>query len=265
MNRHLASMLLACKRLQIVLLTSALVIVTSEWSSTSAEERAGDGQAKAVESTQFGVVIAPRPKIDVRATDERTADRSGESDGRTKKGQELKAAVDAAAGSPPFGIVIAPRRKLPKQELPTSPPQTKTGESEPATDDSLSLRAEPAESQPEQQPAEPAADDLPVIVPQPARKPRYIEIYNSIPFSRAEFNANPSYRHEATMEILTGNPRPAKINLTSPAPAPSRGLLPNLYELPFWYPYFDYSRGPYSRYQHLFGYEGGYRPLFYRY
>lgn len=36
---------------------------------------------------------------------------------------------------------------------------------------------------------------------------RYMRIYSSIPFNRAEYNVNPSYRHDSTMEILTGNAR----------------------------------------------------------
>lgn len=35
----------------------------------------------------------------------------------------------------------------------------------------------------------------------------YVRIYQSIPFSRAEYNANPTYRHDSAMEILTGNGR----------------------------------------------------------
>lgn len=35
----------------------------------------------------------------------------------------------------------------------------------------------------------------------------YREIYNAIPFSRAEYDANPAYRHEATMELLLGQLR----------------------------------------------------------
>ena len=35
----------------------------------------------------------------------------------------------------------------------------------------------------------------------------YSRIYNSIPFSRVEYDANPNYRHDSTMEILTGNAR----------------------------------------------------------
>lgn len=38
---------------------------------------------------------------------------------------------------------------------------------------------------------------------------RYREIYGSIPFNRAEYVANPSYRHDATMALLTGQPLPA--------------------------------------------------------
>ena len=35
----------------------------------------------------------------------------------------------------------------------------------------------------------------------------YQRVYNSIPFNRAEYNVNPGYRHDAAMELLTGNAR----------------------------------------------------------
>jgi len=41
---------------------------------------------------------------------------------------------------------------------------------------------------------------------------RYREIYNAIPFDRSEYEANPSYRHEAAMEILFGKMRPTVIH-----------------------------------------------------
>ncbi len=58
----------------------------------------------------------------------------------------------------------------------------------------------------------------------------YAEIYRSIPFSRAEYLANPSYRHEATMEIMMGQLRPtvthktyrAKVQGSFPARLPYR-------------------------------------------
>ncbi len=89
----------------------------------------------------------------------------------------------------------------------------------------------------------------------------YWKIYRSIPFRRAEYDANPSYRHDATMEILTGKPRNVIIHKVQPQPAPKtrtvRVAVPA-------YPVYDWSRGPYSRYQRLFGYTGGYRGIYYR-
>ncbi|VAX36190.1 hypothetical protein MNBD_PLANCTO02-1069 [hydrothermal vent metagenome] len=42
----------------------------------------------------------------------------------------------------------------------------------------------------------------------------YEAIYRSIPFSRAEYLANPSYRHEATMEMMMGQLRPTVTHKT---------------------------------------------------
>jgi hypothetical protein len=41
----------------------------------------------------------------------------------------------------------------------------------------------------------------------------YRQIYRSIPFNRALYNANPNYRHDATMELLTGKGRTQTVNL----------------------------------------------------
>ena len=41
----------------------------------------------------------------------------------------------------------------------------------------------------------------------------YQQIYRSIPFNRALYNANPNYRHDATMELLTGQSRTQTVNL----------------------------------------------------
>lgn len=40
---------------------------------------------------------------------------------------------------------------------------------------------------------------------------RYADVYNSVPFSQAEYLANPGYRHEATMEILFNQLRPKTV------------------------------------------------------
>ena len=46
----------------------------------------------------------------------------------------------------------------------------------------------------------------------------YIEVYNSIPFRRSEYAANPNYRHEATIELLLGQIRPKNVtNISAPS------------------------------------------------
>lgn len=40
----------------------------------------------------------------------------------------------------------------------------------------------------------------------------YRQIYESIPFNRAEYNANPSYRHDATLELMFGKMRDTVIH-----------------------------------------------------
>ena len=49
---------------------------------------------------------------------------------------------------------------------------------------------------------------LPVVVPSAVRLPRYSDIYRTIPFSRAEYDFDPGYRHNATMELLLNQLRP---------------------------------------------------------
>lgn len=127
---------------------------------------------------------------------------------------------------------------------------------------------------------EPGDPDIDIIPAVPADSPgvQYSRIYHSIPYNRAEFLANPMYRHQATMEILLGELRPMIVD-KSPAP-PARqpeapllrwffpyGVPPAAHAAPHGLPRaalpYDLSRGPYSRYQHLFGYSGGYRLKYY--
>ena len=76
------------------------------------------------------------------------------------------------------------------------------------------------------------------VVPQTAL---YRDIYNSIPFSRAEYNANPSYRHDATMEFLFNQMRPTVIQRTT-AMANDYNYHDSLYFYP-QQPYYPYSYG----------------------
>ncbi|MGD9853704.1 MAG: hypothetical protein AB7U20_02015, partial [Planctomycetaceae bacterium] len=55
------------------------------------------------------------------------------------------------------------------------------------------------------------------IVSYPSSVPEaaaYERVYNAIPFNRTEYLANPSYRHETAMELLTGNQRQIVVNRT---------------------------------------------------
>ena len=66
-------------------------------------------------------------------------------------------------------------------------------------------------------PAAPVAaapmNSAPVITPWCPPMPRmsYREAYAEVPFNRAEYEANPSYRHEAAMELMFGQLRPTTI------------------------------------------------------
>ncbi|MCA8986618.1 MAG: hypothetical protein KDA78_03200 [Planctomycetaceae bacterium] len=118
---------------------------------------------------------------------------------------------------------------------------------------------------------------------------RYREVYNSIPYSRAEYLANPAYRHEATMEMLAGELRPTVIHkqdkpvrvynqpvVSEPQPrfshpipwnwySPAYGYGPAYYfnaRYPYWTPNSTYRRYP-TPYGSL--YNRYYRPLGYGY
>lgn len=70
----------------------------------------------------------------------------------------------------------------------------------------------PAPLAPDESPAVHLPGTTPAAVPAQVSLVRlYSQVYNAIPFSRAEYNANPSYRHDATMEFLFGQLRPTVI------------------------------------------------------
>lgn len=133
-------------------------------------------------------------------------------------------------------ITIRPGRSSLPDPVPPSPlADSPTGP--PGAIQLVSLRQDAAPPAPAASPAplraEPAVDGLPIITPgesnwgsdpkpaiaSPAGAvdPRYLsqkytEIYESIPFNRAEYNANPSYRHDTTVEFLFGKMRPTVIH-----------------------------------------------------
>ncbi|MCA9076119.1 MAG: hypothetical protein KDA93_13910 [Planctomycetaceae bacterium] len=154
----------------------------------------------------------------------------------------IVAALDEPNAPLPEGETIVP-------ESPTAEPT----ESLPAADlESLPMPPAPVpqsvpvpESTPATiQPQYSETDDMGIaIVPnyrQPTRASEYRHLYDSIPFSRAEYLANPSYRHDSTMELMTGVPRQSAL---------SRGYTPRLAGETPRSPLFLYNRyggiGPY--------------------
>ena len=170
--------------------------------------------------------------------------------------RQVGAADPAAEGE--TDIVITPARQVeaadPFDGEPPAPPAPET--------------APPENGQAEELPSDPK--ELAAL---------YESVYQSIPYSRSEWEANPGYRHDATMELLTGNPRPPFVSAQAAAPyAPfalsgaygpvgygyGLGAYPYGGAIPYGHSgYYDFSRGPYSLYQRLFGYEGGWRTQFY--
>ena len=94
--------------------------------------------------------------------------------------------------------------------------------------------------------------ELPVITPRPSEPEmnppstpstlaaNYRDVYFSIPFIRSQYNANPTYRHDATMEFLFNQMRPTVINRTT------TNVINYDSNVEPWYwdpPYYPYSYG----------------------
>lgn len=100
----------------------------------------------------------------------------------------------------------------PAQEAPASPVPVIPAAAVAATSEDVVMEIIPAQKLTVEQ----AAGSAPIMIADPANgvpaavtfsREEYQRVYNSIPFSRAEYKANPNYRHDTAMEILTGNPR----------------------------------------------------------
>lgn len=151
-----------------------------------------------------------------------------------------KITIRPGATSLPAPVPRAPR---------PNPPTTETNSG--GSVQLLSLRQDigPPKPAPENVATDPAIDGLPIITPGESSQccdptpvvsppegivdPRYLsqmypEIYKSIPFNRAEFNANPSYRHDTTVEFLFGKMRPTVVH---------RGSTNVNYSSAYGYPY----------------------------
>ena len=88
----------------------------------------------------------------------------------------------------------------------------------------------------------PSRSPVPVLAASFNRQ-EYLRVYRSIPFSRVQFRANPNYRHDSAMEILTGHPRTTTtvhhedrpVFKTIPEPSRPSRLLPPLSARGGWF------------------------------
>lgn len=138
----------------------------------------------------------------------------------------LPADVDVPPPShPPEILPVLESTVPPIPELPVTPTRTTVDFVVPAVNDEVAPAAAVVPAAAVEVPA--VVAEVPAVVappfgvritPGPSRKKdlvlngrSYQEVYESIPFRRSEYLANPSYRHDATMEILFGQMRPTTI------------------------------------------------------
>jgi len=118
---------------------------------------------------------------------------------------------------PTWTIVIRPAKRAPQAPAPeidsASDIRPAINEEDAPAPESVS---KPAQASRE---AKPMGPELPPqLVPQfsttlPAGPPRmtYAEAYAAVPFSRAEYEGNPVYRHQAALELMFGVQRPTTL------------------------------------------------------
>lgn len=88
----------------------------------------------------------------------------------------------------------------------------------------------------------------------------YEKIYASIPFRRSEYLANPSYRHDTTVEIMFGQMRPTVIHRQD---QPQRIVNPKPYTFdPSGYQFLEYMNYPGRALRYLPGFGRTLMPLF---
>lgn len=165
----------------------------------------------------------------------------------------------AVAIADDFGIQIVPRT------VPIAVAQNEGGPQPPAKpEEAVETLPDPAGGETEATTEAAPDSDLPVIVPQDVHSPSYTAVYNSIPFNRAEYEANASYRHDATMEIMFGELRDTVIYKTNPSPSPSYPF--DTLNLNWYRPVtanygaytYGFGYGPYSRIRTNLWYQGSF-------
>jgi len=144
--------------------------------------------------------------------------------GGTATGLALALAGAQASAARPVAdadwqVAIVPEQTAGDADAPLVPP---------APEPALALQVQPPA------PAEPTSAGISITPAETAPAVEvngrtYEGVYRSIPFNHIEYMANPSYRHEATMEILFGQLRPMTI-VKDQQPQPIVNQIPSPYQ-----------------------------------
>ncbi len=167
------------------------------------------------------------PETYEAAPEAEKADKPKTDEPEAKKDEPAEAAEPRTVIAPPFGVEIVPRYTYPAPPGAVLPPEAVL----PPVND-CARHVDPLD---------------------------YAWVYRSIPFYRHEYISNPSYRHEATMEVLFGKLRPTVVHKHPGEPRPHETLWP--FENNIIRPYSYYSLGPgggYGRGPLPFAYPGAY-------
>ncbi len=235
-----ASILLRSK---VLLATAAVLSVTASPDTNAATPEAGKSPVR-IADKDWVIQIVPGPAIGPSPV---PAFNANARKAAMKLAAKAQQAVEAAEAVQPADEPVQPKKKTPTGKATSAvepePTGNQTAETQP-----LPVII-PAIPDPEGSPSQVVLANCEQPMSRSINPGAYAEIYNSIPYSRAEYFANPAYRHEATMEIMFGQLRPRTVTQMSvPMTQTTQG-----FAIPFrshstgrQHIFHHYSRSPYS-------------------
>ena len=191
-------------RSQVLLAAVAVLTIAASSDAIAATPEAGKSSVR-IADKDWVIQIVPGPAIGPSPV---PAFNANARKAAMKLAAKAQQAVEAAEAVQPADGPVPPKKKTPTGKATSAvepnPTGTQTAETQPLP---VIIPAIP----------DPEGSPSPVVLAncEPTSRPinpgAYAEVYNSIPYSRAEYFANPAYRHEATMEILFGQLRPRTV------------------------------------------------------
>lgn len=228
---------------QVLLATVAILSIVASPDTNAATPEAGKSPVR-IADKDWVIQIVPGPAIGPSPV---PAFNANARKAAMKLAAKAQQAIEAAEAVQPTDAPVPPKKNAPKGKA--------TSAVEPAADGTQTAESQPlpviipAIPDPEGSPSPVVLANCESSTSRPINPAAYAEVYSSIPFSRAEYFANPAYRHEATMEILFGQLRQRNVTqLSVPMTQTTHG-----FAIPFrshstgrQHIFHHYSRSPYS-------------------